>query len=140
MCIAIIKHMERLAKKENIQKIYLGLLSIKCGENILATKLTLWASHLWWHFHDKVTTFLGCCFEAFARSIVLRFWRYILATKLTLWTSPLWWHFHDKVTIFLGYCFHRFVPCDDIFMTKLQLSLDIASKESCVMEMSSYVV
>ena len=66
--------MERLEKKEKIHKIHLGLLSLKCGENILATKLTLWASHLWWHFHDKVTTFLGCCFQVFARSIVLLFW------------------------------------------------------------------
>ena len=101
--------MERLEKKEKKNhKIDLGLLSLKCGENILATKLTLWASHLWWHFHDKVTTFLGCCFEAFARSIVLRFWRYIIAIKLTLWASPLWWHFHDKVTTFLWYCFQAF--------------------------------
>ena len=52
----------------------LGLLSYHFGMDIVATKLTLCAFPLWWHFHDKVTTFLGCCFQAFARSIVLPFW------------------------------------------------------------------
>ena len=55
-------------------KYLLGLLSYYFEVDILATKLTLCASPLWWHFHYKVTTFLVCCFQAFARSIVLLFW------------------------------------------------------------------
>ena len=56
-------------------KLQLSLDIYNFGENILATKLTLWASPIWWHFHDKVTTFLGYCFQAFNRSIALQFWR-----------------------------------------------------------------
>ena len=116
--------------------------------HFLTTKLTLWASPLGWHFHDKVAAKLD---------VSLHFEKDILATKLTLWASPLGWHFHDKVaaklgggiqvffksTVFtfwkghfksIGFCILKRtfswqswhlepILSDDIFMTKLQQNL-----------------